>query len=281
MTDSQIHLWEVDHPDRPWPSPLRTEPQGEHGFSAEAALEAMERAGVDRAVVVPPSWVGENNATALEAAAAYPERFAIMGRFDFSAPDAERRLAHWLDEPAMLGIRLTFSQTPTREHLLDGSIDWFLKGCERHQVPLMMFLGGTPHHAGALAERYQGLTVILDHMALDIRADLSVVWNQLDTLVALARFPGIFVKVSSAPNYSAEPYPYRDVHDHLHRLYDAFGPERLFWGSDVTRLRGSYADCRRLFTEALDFLSERDRELIMGEALSVCLRWPGEREGAR
>lgn len=274
MTDSQIHLWEVDHPDRPWPSPLRTEPQGEHGYSAEEALAAMAEAGVDRAVVVPPSWVGENNATALEAAAAHPDRFAIMGRFDFTAPDAEERLAHWREQPSMLGIRLTFSQTPTRENLVDGSIDWFLKGCEQHQVPLMMFLPSTPQYAGTLAERYPGLTVILDHMALDIRADVSVVWDGLGAITDLARFPNVFVKVSSAPNYSAEAYPYADIHGHLRRLYDAYGPERLFWGSDVTRLRGSYTDCRRLFTDALDFLSDRDRELIMGEALSTVLRWP-------
>lgn len=277
VTDAQIHLWDVDRPDRPWPSPYRTQPQGDDGFGADEALAAMDAAGVDRAVVVPPSWVGENNATALEAAAAHPARFAVMGRFDFGAPDAEQQLATWLDQPSMLGIRMTFSQTPTRANIADGSLEWFWSSCERNEIPLMMFLGGTPGEAAVIAERHPDLTIILDHMALDIRADLNAVWNNMETLVGLARFPRVFVKVSSVPNFSAEDYPYRDVHSHMRRLYDTYGPERLFWGTDITRLRGSYKDCKRLFSEALDFLSDRDRELILGEAISTCLRWPGSR----
>lgn len=48
------------------------------------------------------------------------------------------------------------------------------------------------------------------------------------------------------------------------------------WGAgfDVTRLEGAYDDCRRLFQEELDFLSDEDRELIMGKALSEVLNWP-------
>lgn len=274
ITDAQIHVWETDRPDRPWPSPLRNEPQREGGFTAEEAIAEMDAAGVDRAVIVPPTWVGEGNETALDAVERYPDRFAVMGRFNSDAPDAEEQLATWLDQPGMLGIRLTFMAIPRLEQLEDGSLDWFWAACERHQIPLMMLLQGQPEQAAPIAERHPDLTIVLDHMALNLRAEPGHTWDSLDRLLDLARFPKVFVKVSSAPNFSTDPYPHRDIHGHLQRMYEAYGPQRLFWGSDVTRLEGSYADCRRLFEEELDFLSAEDREWIMGKALATALRWP-------
>ncbi len=274
VTDAQIHVWDVDRPDRPWPQPPRNEPQREGGYTAAEALVDMDAAGVDRAVIVPPTWVGEGNESALEAAERYPDRFAIMGRFDSDAPDAEDRLATWLDQPGMLGIRLTFNAIPRAEQLEDGSLDWFWAACERHQIPLMMLMQGSPEKVAPIAERHPGLTIVLDHMALNLRVDPADSWESLPRLVDLARFPKVHVKVSSAPNFSAEPYPHRDIHPHLERLYEAFGPQRLFWGSDVTRLVGTYADCRRLFEEELTFLSAEDREWVMGKALASALKWP-------
>jgi len=277
VTDAQIHVWEVDRPDRPWPQPPRNEPQREGGFSADEAIAEMDAAGVDRAVLVPPTWVGENNATALEAVQQYPDRLAVMGRFDIDAPDAEEQLARWLEQPGMLGIRVTFIAKPRVEQLDDGSLEWFWEACERHGIPLMMLLRGYPEKAQPIAERHPDLKIVLDHMALNLSAEGALAWESMDRLVALAKFPRIFVKVSSVPNFSTEPYPHRDVHPHLKRLYEAYGPERLFWGSDVTRLKGTYRDCLRMFQEELDFLGEADRELILGKALADCLGWPETR----
>ena len=207
VTDGQVHVWEADRPDRPWPTSRRNDPQQEKGFSAEEAIAEMDAAGVDRAVIVPPSWVGENNATALEAAQKYPARFAVMGRFDLNAPDATGQFEGWLDQPGMLGIRLTFLPTAALEQLDEGSLDWAWEACERNGIPLMMLLMGVPEKVAPIAQRHPNLTIILDHMALDLRAEPTAAWETLDRLVALARLPRVNVKVSSVPNFSAEPIP--------------------------------------------------------------------------
>jgi hypothetical protein len=64
----------------------------------------------------------------------------------------------------------------------------------------------------------------------------------------------------------------------LRILIEAFGPQRCFWGTDLTRLmrKCGYAPCLRLFTEGLDFLSPADRDWIMGKAILQCLGWPGQ-----
>jgi len=78
------------------------------------------------------------------------------------------------------------------------------------------------------------------------------------------------VKVSALPCHSVAAYPFSDLHAPIRRVYDAFGPSRMLWGTDMTRLPCAYEDALRLFTEALDFLSTADREEILG---GVALRW--------
>ena len=42
------------------------------------------------------------------------------------------------------------------------------------------------------------------------------------------------------PCYSTDDYPYRNIHPYLHQVFDAFGPLRMFWGTDLTRLPCTY-----------------------------------------
>jgi predicted TIM-barrel fold metal-dependent hydrolase len=80
-----------------------------------------------------------------------------------------------------------------------------------------------------------------------------------------------------APSYSSEPYPHRSIHPPLRRLHEAFGPERLIWGPDITRLPCTWRQCVTRFTEELPWLTACDRELIMGRAL--CAWLGGKRPG--
>ncbi len=72
ITDAQVHLWEAECVGRPWPTPQQRPPHRPNGFSAEDMLVEMDTAGVDRAIIVPPTWAGENNDWALEMAPLRP-----------------------------------------------------------------------------------------------------------------------------------------------------------------------------------------------------------------
>ena len=69
------------------------------------------------------------------------------------------------------------------------------------------------------------------------------------------------------------PYPFRNIHEGLHRIFDAFGPQRFFWGTDITRMPCSYRQCVTMFTEELPWLSGRDLELVMGRAVCEWIGW--------
>ena len=92
--------------------------------------------------------------------------------------------------------------------------------------------------------------------------------------LALAKYPNVSVKLSSVANHSHEDYPYRDINVHVRRVFDAYGPQRCHWGSDMTRAlaRATYRQRVTHFTEALDFLSEDDKDLVMGRSLLKRLR---------
>ena len=277
ITDAQVHLWEPDRPDRPWPGKPQRPPHKPNGFSAEEMLAEMDANGVDRALVVPPTWVGENNSTALEAAARYPARFAVVGRYDVTAPGARSQLESWLKQPHMLGVRMSFHVKPFIDWLDDASLDWFWSSCERLGIPVMALVPGKAAKLYRVAERHPALTILIPHMACALDTRGAAAFAGINDLLALARFPKVFVMVSSAPCFSNERYPFRDLHPFLRRIYDAFGPRRLLWGADRTRLTSTYRECLDLFREALDFLSAEDKEWILGKALAEALNWPEAR----
>jgi hypothetical protein len=80
---------------------------------------------------------------------------------------------------------------------------------------------------------------VLDHLGLKSGKDVREAQNfaTLDNVLALARRPNVAAKVSAMPCYADDKtYPFRSVHPHIRRVFDAFGPKRTFWGTDWSRL---------------------------------------------
>src|SRR2546421_124825 len=104
-------------------------------------------------------------------------------------------------------------------------------------------------------------------------APARAAFRHLPQLAALARFANVAVKATGVPAYATDEYPYRSVHEPLRRVFDAFGPRRFFWGTDITKMPCSWRQCVTLFTEELPWLAGRDLELVMGRAVCGWLGW--------
>ena len=237
-------------------------------------LAAMDGAGVDRAIIVPPTWAGDGNETAHDTVAQYPDRFAIMGRIDTEAPGAADLLERWLQQPNMLGIRMTFRVPVYRELLLSGQLEWFWDATERLGIPVACLVAGEPSILEPVAAKHPGLTLVVDHMGCNLEPPPEHAFAAIDELLALAKHPRVFVKVSSAPCFSTQEFPFADVIPYLKRIHDAFGAQRCMWGADLTRLRGTYTQCLAQFTDHLDFLSDDDKEWVLGKTVAEVLNWP-------
>ncbi len=273
IVDSQVHIWGADTPDRPWPPGRAHQAQKPYPVTREMVLAAMDEAGVSRAIIVPPSWEGDRNDLALEAARLHPDRFAVMGRLAIEQPESRSLVAGWKWQPGMLGLRFTFHTDLQRPWLTDGTADWLWAAAEQAGVPVMIFVPGSLAVADTIAARHPGLRLVIDHLAIGLGRMDAEAFADLPQLVALAKRPNVAVKASALPCYSTEPYPYRGLHPYLRQVFDAFGPRRTFWGTDWTRLPCTWRQAITLFTEELPWLSAADREWVMGRAVCQWLGW--------
>ncbi len=272
IVDAQVHTWAADSPARPWPAGRASQAQKPYPVTAEMILAGMDEAGVDRVVLVPPSWEGDRNDVACAAAKAHPNRFAVMGRIPVETPNPEA-LATWRDQPGMLGIRLTFHTSQQRPWLTDGTAEWLWAAAEEADLPVMVFVPGSVPAIEKVAERHPGLRLVIDHLALWGGRDDEAFAN-LGQVLALGRLPNVAVKATALPCYSSETYPFPGLHRYIRQVYDAFGPRRMFWGTDWTRLPCTWSEAIRLFTDEQHWMTAEDREWIMGRGVCEWLGWP-------
>ncbi len=276
IVDAQVHIWYPNTPERPWPpaNPDVKPHRDRQAFVLDDLLAEMNAAGIHRAIITPPGWEGDYSDKAIEAARLYPDRLAVMGRFALDLPANREKVAVWKDQAGMLGMRLTFSGAKQRKWLSDGTADWFWPAAEKASLGVMIYVPGNLPPAKKIAERYPGLKLIIDHMACPRGSKDEDAFAHIGELCELARYPNVAVKIGALPCYTNEPYPYQKLHPYIRRVYDAFGPQKLFWASDLTRLPCSYALCKTMITEEMKWLTRADLEWIMGRGVCEWLGWP-------
>jgi len=278
IVDSQVHIWDdSSQVIANWPPGEKVQGWTLTPLTAERLVAQMDAAGVSRAFLVPPAFDGiGRNDYSLSAAARYPGRFAVVGRFPLDSAEGPELVERWADEPLGRGIRMSVFMPRQREWLADGSLNWFWAAAERLDLPLMIYPGPVPElldAIGRVAQRHDSLRISIDHMAAGPYDKFDEeAFAHLDSLLALARLPNVAVKASALPEHSSAPYPYRNIHRYITDTIAAFGPERVFWGTDLPRLHAPYRDAVTMFTEELG-LSERERALVMGEAVCAWHGW--------
>ncbi len=266
IVDAQVHLW------------ASGAPSGHHrqvpAFTASELLTGMAAAGVDAAVIHPPSWDPGGNEVAVAAVRAHPGRFAILGQFPPDAPESRAAIEHWQDRPGMRGLRWALTLPHQRAWVEDGTMDWVWPAAERLGLPVATLAWRFLPAFAAIAERHPRLRLIIDHVGWVRPAQDAAALETMPALLEIARrCPNVAVKATGAPAYSTEAYPFRNLHDPLHRLFDAFGPDRFFWGTDITRMPCSYRQCVRLFTEELPWLAGPELAKVMGQGVCDWIGW--------
>jgi predicted TIM-barrel fold metal-dependent hydrolase len=270
IVDSQIHIWQNGK--------MSPHHRQDATYSAADALAEMALAGVDAAVIHPPTAFGEaSNVTAMQAVRDHPDKFCILGHFDVQSPDREKIVANWRERPGMLGFRFTFSEPHQKAWWTDGSLEWFWAAAEKAELNIgLLASGGNIAVLGKIAERHPGLKLHIDHIGRGGgRADRKddAAYADLADMLALAKLPNVAVKLSGAPSTSSAPYPYRNIHGYLQQIVETFGADRCFWGTDITRMPISYRQCVTMFTEEMPWLKGRDLERVMGGAVVDWLGW--------
>ena len=282
IADAQVHVWGDETADRPWI------PGGQHrlrhmghlpSLSVDTLTGMMDAGGVTRAVIVPPTWDRDRLDIGLSACQRVPDRFRIMARIPVNEPhEARRLLREWRNVPEIVGIRLTFSFEGEREWIQDGTADWFWPYAEENDIPVMLLVPHAKAKVAEVATAHPRLRLSIDHMGILGNTVDREIAPYIKATAALADYPNITVKLTNLPSFSTAPYPFENLLPSVATLVQAFGAERCFWGTDISRMLGkygvSYEQAIALVTRHMPFLSEQEQRLVLGEALCHWLRWP-------
>lgn len=287
IIDCQVHVIDKDRPERPWvpgfADALKNMPGGDI-FLAGAAIitddemiKVMDETGVDGAILVPTSHYGFDNSYSVEAARKRPTRFRVAGLMNPAGDDVEDRMQAWAEEPMAVGIRMRIGSAAQ----VEGShFDRMLTSAAETGMPVSVICTGFLPSVAALARRFPGVPFSLDHLGMPqppMEEPGPEPLRDFPQLLQLAQFPNVSVKISGIPALSLEPYPWADLNRPLRRLIEAFGTERLMWGTDWTRVVHlfSYKDSLRFITESPD-LDEAEKAALLAGSLRNHFRWPAD-----
>lgn len=268
VVDAQIHLW----------AGAGSSPRhGSQPFTVEEALAGMDAAGVNAAVIHPPGWDPGATAYAAEAVRRWPHRFARYETVDLGRPDREERVRQLHATPGVLGLRFLCMEPGQRSWPYDGSLDWVCAMAESLGMPIVLCGPVLMPVVARLAQAHPALKIVVDHFGvIAYGRDGGLV--QATDVLHWAHFPQVSVKLTGAPDYATDAYPFGGMAQVVRELYDAYGARRLFWGTDITRVNGhggtrhkaTWAQCVAMFTEHMPWLPAEDLGAIMGS--SYC-RW--------
>jgi L-fuconolactonase len=273
ILDAQVHAYERNRPERPWIGTL----YGPEEVTGDQMVAAIDAAGVDGAILVSPFSMYRYDASyALEVYAAHPRRFRLVKPVDPTDPAVVDTIAEWASAEGTVGIRI-FLRDEASTDPADPGINRVLATAAQHSLPVNLACRGRLDQAGQLAARNPNTRLVIDHLGLaqpHKPPPPAEPFADLPKLLALAVHDNVAVKISGACTLSHEPFPYNDIWDPLSRIFDAFGLERCLWGTDWTRATAllTYEQGVEAF-RITDRLSDSDRAMLMGEALTRVYNW--------
>jgi len=262
IIDPHVHVWKNDLR-YPWPKEEK-EPPKEDALP-ETLLDLMSVNGVEETVLVHVIHYRWDCRYAGDALKAHREKFMGVCRVNPTADSAADDLSRWVREYGFHGVRLSPATDSTGDWINDRKrMDRILNRAAELKVPLCVLCEtGRLIDVAHVIERFQdSLDVCIDHMA-DCPIDQP---DELKKLLALARWPRVFLKISHLWSLSRQRYPYKDAHEQVKRLSDAFGPSRLMWGTDwpmVEKYCG-YAKALALYRDEIGGWTAAERRWILG-----------------
>ena len=240
---------------------------GARGWSTEVSndvedlIAEMNQAGVDCATLVQPSGTyGLDNSYQCDSAQQYAPRTVSVGILDPAAPDAADKLAYWVNERGMVGVRLQSQAEPD-----DPRCDPLWERAEALGIPISIGGGGQPDKVDRMRNvgaRHPNVLFAPDHFAGWSGAeDKDAMTSAMEEL---ARLPNAHLRISST---SLGPYANLTPSEQelFRRVIEAFTPQRVMWGSNFPSSReGGYIGQVQLGQTALPWLSDEERNWIMG-----------------
>ncbi|MBX9788181.1 MAG: amidohydrolase [Pirellulales bacterium] len=277
VVDAHMHVWANDQQRFPFAHPYVVNYEGmPHEGTVEMLIEDMDQHGCTHCVLVQTICHGWDNAYLADCLKRSPARFQGHGLIDPTDAKVADRLEYWTKEHGLVGMRFSpiFYQDGNHggDHWLDADETHRLwRKAEQLGSVFNFFIAPRQlPRLATMAKAHPGVRVIVDHLS---QMDLSVENPEpdLQLLLAVARHPNVWVKVSELSSVSkSHKYPFPDAYPYVKRVYDAFGPHRLLFGTGypgtarAAYQRPTLAEEIELIDKHIPFFNSRDRARILG-----------------
>jgi L-fuconolactonase len=276
MLDSHCHAW------RRWPYPPLVPDEDSRGTIHQLLYE-MDANGVAAATVVCAAIENNPDNVAYVAFARdrYPDRIYILADLDcawsdsYHQPGSADRLRQVHDSFAVTGFTHYTSRENDGWFLSEEANEVFAVAAERNLLASIAAFPSWQDDLRLLASRHPSVPVLCHHLGVVSAAD-GLDSPPLRNVIASAAVPNILIKVSGFYYSSAVGwnFPWRDAVDVFRRLFDAFGPDRMCWGSDfpASDRYCTYRQAIEVVRSKCEFLSDEDRQRVLGATLRSVLR---------
>ena len=264
--DSHVHVWKHS-PDFPFAPGAHPSPED---ATVETLLDLMGANNVARTVLIQVIHYRWDNSYLAGVLRRYPGKFHGVCRVDPESPTAPDDLRRLTEEHGFRGVRLSPAASPAGDWIRGPVMRPLWRRCADLKVPMTLLIPVERlPDLHPLIEANPHLQVAIDHMA-DAPADQP---EKLAPLLALARYPHVFVKISHMWSVSKQPFPYPDSAAQVHRLIKAFGTARLMAGTDwpISLKQLQYAQAVDLFRNHLPLPEDQHRQILSQTVQKV---WP-------
>jgi predicted TIM-barrel fold metal-dependent hydrolase len=201
--------------------------------SCEELKVYLERAGLERVILVQPSVYGSDHRCMLDALEKLGQRARGIAVLEDNTTEAQ--IQDW-DAAGMVGARINLAMGSSQDP--SSAIQALQELHQRIPERWHIQLHGKLSLLLAMASRIESLErrVVIDHFGLP---DMSqgVQHEDWRSFLALMRCSSVFVKLSAPYLVSQEAAPYQDLEPHIQSLASV-DAKRLLWGSNWPHTQG-------------------------------------------
>lgn len=253
--DSHQHFWVFDKEEYDWIEEDQHVLQRD--FLPSDLKAVFKKNGVDKSIAVQARQSKAETDWLLNLAENNDVIAGVVGWIDLKAANIEAQLKPYLSNPLLKGFRHVLQGETDPEYMLEASFINGLKCLDKNNLSYdLLILAKQLPQTLLLVAQLPNLRLVVDHIAKPDIKGTSDFTDWVQGIKQLAQFKNVYCKVSGlVTEADVKHWKAEDFTPFLNTVFDAFGPERIMFGSDwpVCLLGGSYSEIKNIVA---DYVSE-------------------------
>jgi L-fuconolactonase len=267
QVDAHQHFWRLARGDYGWLT-ADAHPMISRDFEPDDLQPLMAQAGIERTILVQAAPTTEETGFLLQVASEHSFVAGVVGWVDLEAQGAVRAIEDLAKSAKLRGFRPMLQDLGDEAWILRPSIEPAIEAMTRSGLRFDALV--TPRHLPHLARFlsvHEDLPVVIDHGAKpDIARGEIASWRT--AITDIARNSAALCKLSGLVTEAGPRWSVAQLRPYVDTLIEAFGPDRLMWGSDwpVVNEAGGYEAWRAAAETLTADLDAAARTAIFGGA---------------